>query len=340
MLSNLKQIGKKIIVRLLRRQLPISLVNKDYTFPLKCVVLENIAELDGKIPCNINFDDLCPIYYDETGLDFGGNIQNGLSVEIRKLLEDYPQIAITFFVIPNARIYSNSILSRRSHKDKYDISLLCHGDWLNYYKFLSDTYNIEYAMHGYSHSQSENLFFSQYTEFAFKNEKESSQAIVAGKNIFQKSGIDVVGFRQPGWDINSDLSLCRVLKEAGFSYIAGSSNNAGFNAGIQRVSNYFPNIVGGILNFSQNVLLDWSIGKIREEIDKIIGMKGLISIKGHFVDRRMPNSLSAANIGKLRQLLDYLLTIYDEDIRWLTLKQISDQISENSSTILSEFCHE
>jgi peptidoglycan/xylan/chitin deacetylase (PgdA/CDA1 family) len=321
-------IKKEIITHLLRRQFPISLVNKNYTFPLECVVIENIARLDGKIPCNINFDDLCPIYHDETGLDFGGSIQKGLSVEIRKLLEDYPKIAMTFFVIPNARIYSKSILSQRVHKDRYDISHPCYVDWLNYYKSLSDTYNIEYAMHGHTHWQSENPFFSRHTEFAFKNEKECSQAIVAGRNIFQKAGLDAAGFRQPGWDVNSEFSLCRVLKECGYRYIAGSSNDAGFNAGMQRVSNYFPSTVGGILNFPQNVLLDWSIRKIREEIDKIIGMKGLISIKGHFVDRGMPNSCSKGNLSKLRAILDYLLEKYDDSVEYMTLSRLAKDIRE------------
>lgn len=322
-----KAILKRIFVKcLLRRSLPISLVPEDYKLPVETKTIDNMASKLGYIPCNVNFDDLCPQYGGKLGLDFGGNVGKGLSVEIRRLLEDYPHIAVTFFVVPNSMIYRNFLSSFWRCRDKYDISSPSHAIWLEYYKSMAKTYNIEYAMHGCYHRQSENLFFSRHTEFAFKRRNETLQTIIEGKKIFKKAGLEAFGFRQPGWDINSDMSLCDVLKEANFEYIAGSSFNAGLNAVRERVSNYCPTLVNGLVNFPQNVLLDWCIEKIYNQIDKIVGMEGMISIKGHFVNKGIPNSLSSANIVKLRQALDYLSNKYDEKVEHFTLKQIAEKI--------------
>jgi predicted deacetylase len=325
-----KAILKRIFVKcLLRRNLPISLVPEDYKLPVETKTIDNMASKLGYIPCNVNFDDLCPQYGGKLGLDFGGNVGKGLSVKIRRLLEDYPHIAVTFFVVPNAMIYRNFLSSFWHCRDKYDISSPSHAIWLEYYKSMAKTYNIEYAMHGCYHFQKENPFFARHTEFAFKNEDETHVAVRRGMQIFDECGWQVSGFRQPGWDINSDLNICRVLKKLGVNYIAGSSLDVGFNSGgIERVSNYYPTLINGLINFPQNVLLDWRIEKIYNQIDKIVGMEGMISIKGHFVSERMSNSFSSANIAKLRQALDYLSNKYDEKVEHFTLKQIAERIND------------
>jgi peptidoglycan/xylan/chitin deacetylase (PgdA/CDA1 family) len=237
------------------------LVSEAYKLPVEIKTTGNMVSQVGCIPCNLNLDDLCPEYYDERGLDFGGNVEKGLSVEIKRLLEDYPHVAVTFFVVPNSMDYHHFLLPFQHCKDKYDISSPSHVIWLEYYRSLAKTYNIEYAMHGCYHRQSENLFFSRHTEFAFKRRNETLQTIIEGKKIFKKAGLEAFGFRQPGWDINSDMSLCDVLKETNFEYIAGSSFDAGLNAVRERVSNYYPTRVNGLVNFPQNVLLDWCIEK-------------------------------------------------------------------------------
>lgn len=145
-------------------------------------------------------------------------------------------------------------------------------------------------------------FFARHTEFAYKRMDESYQIL------------------------SSDLSLLDALKMANFKYIAGSSNDAGFNAGIQKLSNYYPTVIGGFLNLPQNVLLDWSINKMREEIDKIIGIKGIISIKEHFVNRDMPNCLSGGNLHKLRSILEYLSKEYGDKIEYLTFRELAQRI--------------
>ena len=103
---------------------------------------------NGRIPCNLNFYDLCPRYDDESGHDFGGNIRRGLAVEFRRLLQAYPYVGVTFFMIPNSLMPSGPLL--RFGQDAYDISSERHVEWLEYYKSLAADYNIEYALHGYS----------------------------------------------------------------------------------------------------------------------------------------------------------------------------------------------
>jgi hypothetical protein len=188
-------------------------------------------------------------------------------------------------------------------------------------------YNIEYAQHGCYHCQSENVFFARHTEFAYKNEIESVRTLKKGLEILRQAGMSVHGFRQPGWDINCDFSICRAVKSIGLSYIAGSSLDAGFNDGRERVSNYFPVMINGIINFPQNVEIDWSFESMKMEVDKIVDLGGLISIKGHFVNGSMPNSFCKENIYKLRKLLDYLIQHYGTRIRYATLKEITGLIN-------------
>ena len=125
---------------------------------------KGLRQPGGRIPCNLNFDDLCPKYLDECGLDFGENIENGLYLKIKKLLEEFSHIALTFFVIPNCmlQIQHSSFLPRRNFRDRYDIASPAHARWLQYYKDLSRKYNIGYGKHGYYHRQFENIFCSPY----------------------------------------------------------------------------------------------------------------------------------------------------------------------------------
>ncbi|MCK4825536.1 DUF2334 domain-containing protein, partial [bacterium] len=267
---NKKGIKRFFIRRIVRRDLPLSLVSRNYQLRAEIKTVKGFLGQGKTVPCNLNFDDLCPIYTNN-GLDFGGNIEKGLSCSFKELLEDYPYLGVTIFVIPNCKIRHNALRSFSQRKDRYDISSPAHAQWLQYYTNLSRKYNIEYGMHGCYHRQFENIFFARYTEFAYKRGDESYQALSIGKDIFKRANLETFGFRQPGWDINSDLSLLDALKAVKFEYIAGSSNDAGFNASVQRVSNYYPTVISGMMNFPQNILLDWSIEKMREEIDKIIG---------------------------------------------------------------------
>ena len=325
----MKKYFKQIFLKVgLCRNLPLSLQPWDYTPVVELKELPDAFRTIDRIPCNLNFDDLCPKYMDEFGLDFGGRVDKGLALEFGSLLQDYPLIAVTHFVIPFC-MFQKKVSHFSRHVDgRYNIASPSHSEWLDYYKSLAETYNIEYALHGYYHWQFENLLFSRHTEFAFKSEEESREAIEMGLEIFHRAGLDTFGFRAPGWDINSDLSICRALKAVGMRYIAGSSLDGGFNVVRQRVSNIYPTLVDGLVSFPQNILLDWDIDHVRKEIDRIVEAKGMISIKGHFVDRNMTNSCSKENLSKLRTILDYLSEKYGDSVEYMTLCQIADRIQE------------
>ena len=105
---------KRFIVRkILGRSLPLSLMPPDYALPVNLKVLEDVANENGKIPCNLNFDDLCPRYQDQPGHDFGGNIRDGLSVKFRRVLKAHPHVGVTFFMIPNSMMAPRSPLRFR-----------------------------------------------------------------------------------------------------------------------------------------------------------------------------------------------------------------------------------
>lgn len=318
-----KSIKQCFVKKVLKRNLPLSLTENGYALPATVKILD--SPQNENIFCNINLDDLCPKYYDEEGLDCGGNIFQGLSVDIRKFLETYPYAAITFFVIPSCISIRNKSSRANNDTRRYDISSSKNQDWLNYYKILSHSYTIEFSVHGCFHYQSENLVFGHHTEFAFKSEDESSVAILTALDIFNNAGLNPKGFRPPGWDMNSDLSLCKVLNNNGFFYIAASSFDGGFNSGKVRVHNYYPTLIDGILNLPQNVELDWSLERIYSEIAQIVEHKGIISIKGHFYDAVGTNSLSSENIKKLYEIFVHLNSKYPNLIKFSTMHDIATQ---------------
>ena len=102
----IKQIFLKTV---LRRNLLLSLVSPEYELPEEIKPFENFPACRGKIPCNLNFDDLCPKYMDGYGSDFGGRIDKSLTVEFGNLLRDYPHITVTHFVIPLCMIEKNRL---------------------------------------------------------------------------------------------------------------------------------------------------------------------------------------------------------------------------------------
>jgi hypothetical protein len=327
----MKRTLKRLLVKCaLGRRLPVSLAKPAEAVcnDIKTLRLVVGDGLEGKTCCNINFDDLCPRYGVPNGLDFGGDPQKGISLEFKKLLDDYPHIAVTHFVVP---AYDCGRTTGRSTRKAIctDISV-GNQDWLAYYKGLSSHYSVEYAQHGYRHRQHENFLFARQAEFAYKTGSESREAISRGLEILGRSGLDVCGFRQPGWDISGDFSICSALLDLGFTYIAGSSLDGGFNSQVQRVSNYFPAFIKGIINFPQNISLAWSLGEMKREIDKIVELGGIISIKGHFVNGGIPNSFTSKNIHKLRATLDYLGTRYSGRIVYVTLKQAAELVGQET----------
>lgn len=312
-----KSLLKKIIIVCFGKALPISLSNNSAIDNIKKIELKEFFLNSGSIFCNINFDDQCPIYGEINGLDYGGNIVEGLSQKFKLFLEHNPEIAITSFVIPNFMGDSNG------YKNKYLISKPEFAEWVKFYDDLAIKFNIEYALHGYTHHQTEIPFIQSHTEFAFKDNYNTQVYIKHGIDTLRQIGWEIEGFRQPGWDLSSVINLPLIMKDLGVSYMASNSYNAGYNtAYIERLSNFFPTTIHDIVNFPQNIELDWPYERIIETIKYIIDIKGFISIKAHFVNKKICNCLSDSNITKLDNVCKYLQTNYGDRIKFVTLSQL------------------
>lgn len=320
--ASLKKFIKRSLLKITGCPLPLSFGSSDDVLCAPVKVLTPDIFQHSKVFCNLNFDDQCPVHCDSQGRDFGGNPSDGLAVRFKEFLQACPYVAVTSFVIPH-------FLGNRRGNVESKISHNTNREWLVFYNCLAEQYNIEYALHGCYHHQKENRFFSRHTEFAFKNQAAATSAINQGLSLFADAGWHAYGFRQPGWDINGDLSICSALKRCGLKYISGSSLDAGFNSGgVERVSNYYPTVVNGIINFPQNIELDWELDRICSEIDRLYDLQALISIKGHFADKNVCNCLSQKNLEKLTKVASYINKKYKDSVEFITFADLAKKYAK------------
>ena len=276
-----------------------------------------------RILLNVNIDDFAPYCSSDRSIDLGGDVQGGLACDLQALLRDFPALRLTLFVIPDLRL---PLFSRQPSARIADGR---NAKWLNHYRAWSEEGRVELAAHGLHHLQTENRLFQRHIEFAFKIPAEARTAVKKTAEIFLRAGLPLTGFRPPGWGLNRDLSLLRVIVENGFAYMAGSSLDGGLNHGRQRVSNYFPTLIGGVLNLPQNVLLDWPKSQLLGTVDRIVRARGLVSIKAHTRWNESPNQLTAPTIAKLRWLLAALARRYGGAIEYATLYEIAMMVSNH-----------
>ncbi len=320
-MRKLKQFIKKTITTLTGNPLPLSLSRKKFIH--KTIDLSHFFTTNQLIYCNINFDDQSPVYREIDGRDYGGSIDFGISKKLEFFLKQNPDIAITSFVIPNFK--GNT----KEFRNKFLLTNSEYLEWVNYYNNLAKRYNVEYSMHGFFHLQKENPFFQAHTEFAFKSHDQALECIQKSIKVFDSIGWPITGFRQPGWDLSSSVNLPEIAKKCNLKYIAANSYDAGYNAScIERVSNYYPTLVDGIINFPQNIELDWSIDKILNKIDFLVEIKAFISIKAHFVDKDLCNCLNEDNLIKLNKIAIYIKSNFNNKIKFVTLNTLSNLIDK------------
>lgn len=316
----IKRLVKTIIVKGIGCPLPISLKN-EYHLSYEYYSLESFCRQSPKVFCNINLDDQSPVFKQFADQDYGGKVQHGIANKFEHFLKHNHEVAITSFVIPNFR--GNT----QKFKDKFLLTNPEYSEWILYYSNLAKKYNLEYAIHGYFHLQKENTFFQSHTEFAFKNHKQTLVSISKAVDVFDKIGWPITGFRQPGWDLSTSINLPQIANTLNLKYIAANSYDAGYNSGgKERISNYYPTLISGVINFPQNIELDWPIDKIFQKIDFLVDIKALISIKAHFVDRDVCNCLNEENFIKLNKIADYIRSNFIDKIKFATLNTIADLI--------------
>jgi hypothetical protein len=309
------------IKEILGKQIPISLIGN------KKVAILNAQLLPlNKVYCVLNFDDLSPIPDNSRYIGRGGNPNDFVSVKQMELLKLYPFLGITHFMVPQ---FIPTDYYYIFDPNRYSISNPINKEWIEYYKLLGKNYNIEFSSHGVYHRQFENLLFSRHTEFAYLNFKQSLNKIRESINCFHKVGISPYGFRAPGWDMNSDLSLIDAIATSGLKYAGLSSYDGGLNSTIQRISYYHPVFINGIINFPDNINLDWPLNRIKMTIRKIVNLKGIISIKGHFSKHILPNSFSEENIKKLIETIKFIISEYKQKVQFATFKDVYERLAKS-----------
>jgi predicted deacetylase len=322
MLIDKTRIKRAVVQSLVRCPLPLSLSPLTRIGAAEILTLKDFVSDPDDLVCNLNFDDLCPKYLDHDGLDYGGRPRVGVAGRLAALLERWPEVAVTLFAIPDATMRKRRW--RIGARPSYDISSPDHSDWLLFYNNLRSRHNLEFALHGLHHWQTENRLFGRQTEFAFKRPSEAEDSITRALAIFRSVGWEPTGFRQPGWGLTDDLSLLRVLQRCGLRYIAGSTPDGGLNANCVRVAVDYPCVVMGIVNIPQNVNLDWTLEEMKTRCSDLASGSGLVSIKGHFVDRDDTNCLSAENLDKLLRLVEHLVVKFRNRVRFRTCGQIAE----------------
>jgi hypothetical protein len=317
-----KRLKNSILKNILGLPLPVSLANDEMQLDIR---VDRILLPDKY--CCLNFDDLCPVGNSVFLLERGGTTTTALAKRQAYLFERFPTLAITHFVIP--RCIPNDFLYLAS-SNHFSIDNPKNGPWLEFYKSMIDNHQVEFAVHGCHHRQWKNPFFSRHTEFSYCNESETKLLIEKSIRTFNKMGIQTYGFRQPGWDFSVNSNLIDVLIDLNFEYAGLSSYNAGLNANAQRVDFFHPNWINRrLINFPDNINLDWPIEKMKDVVDRIYAEGGFVNIKGHFVEKKYMNCFSSVNFEKLIELLNYIQEVYGEDVKFLTLNSLN-QIIRNS----------
>jgi hypothetical protein len=306
---------------ILRKQIPISFdkINKVSFLNAKPIITD-------KVYCVINFDDLSPIPDSSKYIGRGGDLKDLVTVRQTALLKLFPFIGITHFMVPNFIPSDYYYIFDRKH---YSISDNANREWMEYYKSLGEKYNIEFSSHGVYHRQAENLLFARHTEFAYLNYEQSLKRLRDSIERFQHVGINPYGFRAPGWDMNSDLSLIDAIAKAGLKYAGLSSYDGGLNSTVQRVSFYHPVLIKGVINFPDNINIDWPLDQIKNTIKKIVEIKGIIAIKGHFSKDTLTNSLSEVNFNKLVETIRFIRSEFNQQVEFATFRDVYENLAKS-----------
>ena len=91
------------------------------------------------------------------------------------------------------------------------------------------------------------------------------------------------------------------------------------------MSNYHPTLCDNIVNIPQNIEIGWNNKKIEDEIEKIIKINGIISIKAHFANRKIANPLNKENQKKLLDLIEFINKKHK--IKWMTFDEIAKNVN-------------
>lgn len=263
---------------------------------------------------NLQFDDFCTRTDEKK--DLGGIPNKGVNKIFFNNLKKFPFVKTTLFTIPD--------LIEPNICENYSITNHAHKKWLNWVKSKKFA-KIEIADHGLNHYQNDVSQIYPAGEFIAKNLKNSYETLLKAKDSFFKAGIKVKGTRPPMYELGRKFEFIESSKKAGFSYVAASTPIYGLNLFKKRVSNIYPEFYGGILNLPSNISIHQKLSEVKKDIDKIIEMNGLITLRGHYIlgTSELANGINEETLKNMSEIITYISKNYAGKIWFATLEEIA-----------------
>jgi predicted deacetylase len=274
-----------------------------------------------KIIFNLNFDDFHPQRATD-GQDFGGDKENGLFGYIKKLIDEFPDIKITMFTVPDwtdrpddakplkAVKHLLRLNYHHSWKDE-PFRLDKHPEWVSWVNEYVKRGNLEIAVHGLFHHTDKS--WAHTAEFDGMGYTESLVRIKRAEEIMKNSGLQYVrGFRPPGW--GKSEGMLKALADEKFDFVSlyGTPSKG------KEIT-----LVNGLINIPQN----YSILEKPEEGTRMAKECGRVYAKGHFAPKhggiKIPNGLTEENYNNLAALIRELKKNYE--VEFLSMSEITQR---------------
>lgn len=289
-----------------------------------------------KIAVNVNLDDFHP-ESSSVGIDYGGDMENGVMRYLFELLADHPTIKFTLFTtanwrfIPEDRFLTRLLCRCTGIKIKKwpenEFKLNKYPHWCEFARNLVNTKRFEIAIHGLEHYNKHPIFGSPLCgEFSGLNYEECIYKLINAEKIFKQAHImHSKGFRAPAWDLN--INLLKSLNDLNYLYISGLRKSKNFNL-IRNKLEFGPEntaAYGRLIDISPN----WDISMSEERLlDATIKEGQLLCIAGH-IQSNATDGLNRKNYDNLRNILDYLESTFGDGIWYATLEEIARWIKDS-----------
>jgi predicted deacetylase len=254
----------------------------------------------------ITIDDLCPVYFPEHNMDFGGKMDGQGIIEgllINTVIRKFPHIKINLFTTPN---YRYNIFNPLEPIPDGLFQLSNHREWVNWIKAILQAYpQIVLSYHGWDHWRKGTL---RPDEFAgYQSQSETIQALENMVNEFKNVNLPVEKvFRPPGWGINPWL----------LDWLADNDFILGDKPDMPTCRNPYSPSFFDLGNGKQ--LKRIPITNQYYSLDEIIKKGGCYIMHFHFTDPN-ENSLSRhQNVEGFLKTLDYMYNNFSDRIIWLS----------------------
>ena len=309
---------------------------KYYSYKVRFDPEKYIDQIKNEINFKLNpikyvflcIDDLC-LYDGQNGtLDYGGDQEGYVKTQICSLLDRFPELAITFFLIPSPTFIGNGLKTGLiKHQKHYDISNFkifntCFP-WLLNFKD-----RVEFAVHGNHHNQTLIKQYHPYAEFLTLDNESAVKNVADALNKFSMAGYSPIGFKPPAWVLNRSDNFqieefVNGIQKLGIQYVSLSTPMSGLNREKKIMSHVFPSKIGECINLPQNINLNWDDEYITRVLKEIIFLGGMVVPQIHSVAKSndMNDGIGLETIRKIELIINTVKE-YDSQYQFATLRQI------------------